>query len=107
MRVGAGGILGRWVQRPDAVKRRLIDYSRWLNESETITTVTASVAPATSPPLVITDLVVGPDGDKVAFYASGGVDREEYEVTFTVTTTLRQVWPHVVRFAIRESSLSE
>lgn len=80
----------------------MIDYSRWLDEGETVKSVEVSVTPETSPAFEIHTLAVSPEGDKLAYYARGGVDGEEYTATFTVTTSLRQAWPHDVRFAVRE-----
>lgn len=102
MRIGAHTLLGRYIQRPSAERRRLIDYSKWLSDGEVVTDVEVEVSPTTDPVFVIDRIVIGPDGDKIAYYASGGVDKEEYTATFTVTTSTDQSWPHDIRFGIRE-----
>jgi len=102
VRIGSVGLLGRYVQRPTADRRRVVDYSRFLSKGEVVKSVSVSVTPTTDPEFEIHTLVISPEGDKVAYYARGGVEGEEYTATFTVTTSLRQVWPHDIRFAVRE-----
>jgi hypothetical protein len=102
MRIGAYSILGRYVQQPNEIRRRLVNYSRWLEEGERITAVTAAVDNATTPPFEITDIVIGPDLDRFAYYAAGGVSGEEYTVTFTVTTSAGQTREDEILFDVRE-----
>lgn len=102
MRVGSGTLLGRYVQRPSDSLRRLLDYSKWLADGETVTAIAVTVTPATDTLFAVGTFVIGPDGQKVAYYASGGEDGEEYFADFKVTTTVRDSWTHTVRFAVRE-----
>lgn len=102
MRIGSVTLLGRYVQRPSANRRRLINYSKFLDAGEKLKSVSVSVAPVTSPAFEIHTLVISPDGNKLAYYARGGVEGEEYIATFNVQTTLRQIFPHDIRFAVRE-----
>lgn len=103
MRIGEYTLKGRIIQQPNENIRRLFNYSRWLEAGETLTSVTAAVTPVTSPPLVITNIVIDPDaGKKAAYYASGGVDGETYTATFTATTSIDQVREDEVQVAIRE-----
>lgn len=103
MRIGTYTLKGRFTQQPNENIRRLFDYSRWLEEGETLLSVTAAVSPTTSPALSVTNIVIDPDeGRKAAYYTSGGVDGEEYTVTFTATTSIAQTREDEVLVAIRE-----
>jgi len=102
MRLGAYSLIGRFVQSASADRRRLILANSWLEEGETITSVTAEVENSTSPVLLIDRIVIGPDGDRFAYYASGGVEGEEYTVTFTINTSAGQTRLDDVQIAIVE-----
>ena len=102
MRIGEYTLKGRVVQQPGENIRRLIDYTRWMETGEIILSVSVSVLPATSPSFVITNLVIDPDGQKVAYFASGGVDKEDYTATFVVTTNVTQTREDEILFGVRE-----
>lgn len=102
MRIGTYTLVGRFVQQPGEEIRRLIRYTDWLEEGETIQTVAASIDNATTPPLVVDTLLIDPDGDRIAFNASGGVDGEEYTVTFTITTSAGQTREDEVQIYVKE-----
>lgn len=102
MRIGSSTLLGRFVQSASANRRRLISYADRLNTGETITDVSVSIDNTTSPAFEIDNIVIGPDGDRIAFYAHGGVEKEEYVATFTVTTSLAQTYVDEARFGIVE-----
>lgn len=102
MRIGRYTKLGRVIQQPNENLRRLLDYSRWLEEGEVITEVAVSISPTTTPPFVIDSIVIGPDGDRFAYYAHGGEDGEDYVATFSITTSVAQVKEDEVLFGVRE-----
>jgi len=102
MRIGSYSLIGRYTQSAAADRRRLVLAAQWLEEGEVISTVTASVDNVTSPALLVDRIVIGPDGDKFAYYASGGVEGEEYVITFTVTTSVGQVREDEVQIAVVE-----
>ena len=102
MRLGAYSLIGRYVQSAGADRRRLILANSWLETGETITSVTVAIDNATSPALVIDRIVLGPDLDRFAYYASGGVEGEEYVVTFTINTSVGQTREDDVQIAIVE-----
>jgi hypothetical protein len=102
MRIGNYTILGRFTQQPNEDIRRLVNAVNWLVEGETILTVTAAIDETTTPPLVIDRIVIGPDGDKFAYYTSGGLDGTEYTVTFTTTTSAGQTREDELLFSIKE-----
>ena len=102
MRIGRYTKLGRVVQQPNDVLRRLVNYSHWLESGERITSVTAAIDNATATPFVITNIVLGPDADRFAYYASGGEDGEDYVVTFTIQTSVGQQREDEMLFGVRE-----
>jgi hypothetical protein len=102
MRIGDYTMLGRFVQSPNADRRRLINCAPWLSEGERVVLVSAAVDNATAPPFVIDRMVIDPEGQKFSYHASGGVLGEEYIATFTVTTSVGQVREDEVRFQVVE-----
>jgi len=102
MRLGRYSKLGRILQQPGEVIRRLVKYDRWLEEGERITDVAVSVLPVTVPPFVVDQIVIGPDADRFAYYASGGVDGEDYTATVTITTSIAQVREDELLFGVKE-----
>lgn len=102
MRIGRYTKLGRVLQQPNENLRRLAKYDAWLEPGELITEVAVSISPVTTPPFVIDNIVIGPDADRFAYYAHGGVDGEDYVATFTVTTSVAQVREDEILFGVRE-----
>lgn len=93
---------GRFVQQPSEEIRRLINYAPWLEEGETITSVSVDVDNSTTPPLVVDTLLIDPDGDRIAYNTSGGVDGEEYTLTFTITTSAGQTREDEILVNVKE-----
>lgn len=102
MRLGRYSLLGRVVQQPNENIRRLIKYDQWLEDGERITAVTAAVSPTSSTPFEVHTIVIGPDSDRFAYYTRGGVDGEDYTVTFTITTSVGQTREDEMLFGVRE-----
>lgn len=102
MRLGSYSLAGRFTQSAGADLRRLIKAGSWLEDGETITDIEVSIDNTTSPAFTIDRIVLGPDADRFAYYASGGVVGEEYVATFTITTSAGQTREDEVQFAIVE-----
>lgn len=102
MRLGRYTKAGRVVQQPGERIRRLFRLDQWLEEGERILTVTAAVDNDTDTPLVVDDIVIGPDSDRFAYYVSGGEDGEDYVVTFTITTSIGQTREDELLIGVRE-----
>lgn len=102
MRIGSYSLIGRYTQSAGADRRRLFKANSWLQAGETITDVSVSIDNTTSPVFVIDRITLGPDGDRFAYYASGGVEGEEYVATFTITTSAGQVREDEIQFAVVE-----
>ena len=102
MRIGEYSLAGRYVQSAGAERRRLIKADQWLESGERITAVTVALDNVTEPAFLIDRIVIGPDSDRFAYYASGGVEGEEYTATFTITTSAGQTLEVEVQVAIVE-----
>lgn len=102
MRIGRYTKAGRVIQQPSERLRRLFKLAEWLEEGERVVTVTAAVDNITDVPLVVDDIVIGPDYDRFAYYVSGGEDGEDYVITFTVTTSVGQTREDELLLGVRE-----
>ena len=98
----------RFTQGVNAVRRYVIDYTLDLGSGETVTSMPAPAITASQgqvdaalPLLVINDIVIGPGGLQVVFYASAGVAPGAYLVLFLATTSIGQVLDSVVAFNIK------
>lgn len=99
--------LDTYTKTPIEKKDRSINYSRWLQSGETITsvidvTVTASgfVDPAVTP-LEVNDYQPNAAGDGITYRVEGGDDGETYEIVFTVGTSTGEVEQDMVVFKVR------
>jgi hypothetical protein len=91
--------IGKYRKQPADRLRYRVDYSDWLDPGETITGVTHAVTPAG---LVVDGLVVDPGDTTVSFFASAGVDGEEYKVSITVTTSQGQIKEDEILYSVKD-----
>lgn len=101
-------LAARFTQGALAVRRYLIDYTLDLAVGESVVsmdtpqiTAEQGQSDAGAPALVINNVVIGPGGLQVLFYASVGVAPGSYTVLFLATTSVGQVFPTVVAFNIK------
>lgn len=81
--------IAKYVKAAGDRKRAQIDYTDWLDTGETVVSVVFTVdGVATSPPLVIDDIMVLPSGLGVQYYYSGGVDGTTYRVLAVLETNI-------------------
>lgn len=71
-----------------AVKLYTVDYSKWLQDTETLTSSVPSVSPTTTPPLTVTADVVQPDQKKVSLVVSGGVAGTDYQIDLVTSSNI-------------------
>ncbi len=80
-------LLARYKQQPGERLKKIIDLTKWLEESEEIESVTVkAVTPTTTTPFEVSSIVIDPDGKKFAYWITGGEDGETYTVEFTIST---------------------
>jgi hypothetical protein len=100
---GEAMMLGRYRQQPGERRKRGIDYTDFLEESEEVTNVTAAVTPEDADsPFVISNIAIDPDGLEWAYFSEGGNAGTTYAVLFTVTTNGGQRKQDTVEFDIEE-----
>jgi len=92
--------LGKFSKEPGERKLYTIDYSDWLNTSETITGLSFNITPATT--LVVDGDAIGSPATGVSFFVSGGTDGVSYTVEAVVTTSQGQIKEDQVLFNIKE-----
>lgn len=99
----------RFTQSPEEVKRYLLDYTLFLVAGESVTSIAANMTnlgtpPIGSPPLVVSNIVLGPGGLQALYFISGGINGQSYEVTFLATTSVGQVLQDVVEYDVTEKT---
>lgn len=98
-------MLGRYQQQPGERRKRGVDYTDFLEESEEVTNVTATVTPETDTPFVISSIAIDPEeGKEWIYYAEGGEHGETYSVLFTVTTNAGQRKQDTVEFDVENQN---
>lgn len=91
--------VGKFRKVPADRKRYVIDYADWLNEDETINSVSMSGSVAFDN-FYVDGYLVDTDGKQVVFYVSGGLSGVSYDVYATITTSLLQVKQDFVTFVV-------
>jgi hypothetical protein len=97
---GEAMMLGRYRQPPGDRRKRGIDYTDFLEDSEKVTSVVPTVTPVDS--FLITNIAIDPAGKEWAYFSEGGVDGVTYSVSFRVGTNGGQVKNDTVEFDIEE-----
>ena len=103
-------ILNTYVQHPGEVKQYRIDYSRWLDSSKSeviqamqpmpdITVLNDDSVASDTLTVNVTQFVN--ENTAAEYIVSGGVDGVNYELEFSMTTTLGQVTKNKVVFRIK------
>ena len=95
-------IINRYKQQPTDVRVRGVDFTLFCEQGENLVNVAVNtISPATTPPLVVTNLLIDPaTQQKMAYTVSGGVDGTEYSVTFTATFNTGNVLFETVIFDV-------
>jgi hypothetical protein len=93
--------IGKFRKDPTDRKRYIIDYTDWLNETETISTVTAT-GNVVDDNFFVDGYIVNTGGKEVIFYVSGGLSGKEYDVTIKITTSLQQIKEDYVTYVVTD-----
>lgn len=73
-------------------RRRLhLDYSRWLEDSETLTVLTPTITPVTVPPLAIDEQYFDTPAKQAVIFATGGLLNTTYNIELVATTSEGQI----------------
>jgi hypothetical protein len=83
-------------------KRYSIDFDEWLEDGETLVTVTYAITPDTASGLDTSDEAIAINGRSCEFYAEDGDDGVTYNVVATATTSAEQVKEVEITFFVRD-----
>lgn len=91
-------LLGRRTISPGDARRYAIDYSAWLNTTETLSTFTFAVDAGLA---TVTSYSVSSDGKSVVFYIHGAtLATVDFNVTVAAVTTLSQTRNDHIAFLV-------
>lgn len=92
--------LGKFVKTPNERKRYTVDYTNWLETTETLATVDFTVDPPGSLEIDADEIL--PGNKKVMYFVSGGDDAVTYRVPILVTTSTGQTKEDVVYYIVKD-----
>jgi hypothetical protein len=90
--------LGQYTKTPGERKRYSVDYYDWLDQGERIFGVTFETYVTDG--FEVDAFQIDPDGTRVIFFVSGGLDDTAYTVNVKMTTTGGQVKEDEILFVI-------
>lgn len=93
--------VGKFRKGPDDRKRYIVDYADWLNESETVSTVTCT-GNVDADGFFVDGYLVAAGGKEIIFYVSGGITGREYNVSVTIGTSLLQIKEDYITFVVTD-----
>lgn len=93
--------LGRYTKTPIERKRYVVDYTDWLDTSETVTGVTFTPSPIDGSGFQIDAYTIDPTGKTVAMFVAGGADGTQYTLDIQATTSGGQIKEDQVLFSVR------
>lgn len=96
--------LGSFTKTPAERKRYAIDYSEWLDVTETLHDVTFVVTPTTTTPFVVDAVSTNTANTTVVFFVSGGDTSKQYTVDVKAYTSGGQTKEDTVLFNVRDAS---
>jgi len=94
--------LARFIQSPSERKRYVIDYADWLSTGETVSSFTFTVSPTTAPAFIVNGTGLSLTNTDIIFFASGGVDGQNYKVEVFATTSIGEIKEDVILFDVRD-----
>jgi len=90
--------LGSYIKSPTEHKQYVIDYSKWLEDGETLVSSVFSVSPSD---MTVDTVVIDGTGTLLSFFVTAGTNAVYYVVTVQVTTSIGQVKEDTVHFNVR------
>lgn len=95
--------LGSFTKTPAERKRYAIDYSEWLDITETLSNVVFTVSPATTTPFVVDAVSTSANNTTVVFFVNGGDTGKQYTVDVKAYTSGGQTKEDTVLFNVRDA----
>lgn len=93
--------LGSYIKSPNENKQYVIDYSKWLEDGETLVSSVFSVSPAG---MTVGTNVIDGTGTLLSYFVSGGSNGVYYVLTVRVTTNIGQIKEDTVHYNVRASA---
>ena len=94
-------VLAKFDQSPNERIRYSIDYTEWLDTTESVSTMEFVVTPVTTPPFVMDGYFIV-DDKTVVFYTSGGVDQTDYKMEVFCSTSDSQIREDIITYKVRD-----
>lgn len=95
-------LVARYKQQSGERRKRTVDYTNILATGVTISSVTSSVAPTTSPVLTVSSITVASSGKSYSYFVSGGLTDNDYLIEFFVTLSDTQIREDEVEVTIED-----
>ena len=95
-------LVARYNQQSGERRKRTVDYTNILATGVTISSVTSSVAPTTSPVLTVGTITVAAGGKSYSYFVSGGLTDNDYLIEFFVTLSDTQIREDEVEVTIED-----
>ena len=95
-------VLAKFTKHPEDKKRYIVDYSKWLDEGETIASVYITVVPDTTSDFNVPFNQIDNTQTRVSFFVDGGNDGETYSVVIKMTTSAGQVKIDHITFIVSD-----
>mgnify|MGYP006277980311 CR=1 FL=1 len=95
-------LIARYKQQSGERRKRTLDYSNVLPTGVTISAVTSTLAPTTSPALAVSSITVATNGKSFSYFVSGGLTDNDYLIEFFVTLSDTQIREDEVEITIED-----
>lgn len=80
------GVLGKFVQTSSERKEKVLDYSQWLGDGETLTSLAFAITPLGNAPVVV-DKTINVPATTANIFISGGDNGKQYKIIITAQTS--------------------
>lgn len=94
--------LAKFFKTPAERKRYMLDYSDWLDTSETLSTAIFTVTPTDATPIEVDAYSISSSGTELVFFVNYGTDAVTYTVDVKITTSGGQTKEDQILFLVRE-----
>jgi hypothetical protein len=95
------GVIKSFLKAANERRRLYLDYTCWLEDTETLTDLQVSISPLTeAAPLIVNTAYTDVDHKKLTMYVSGGIAGTVYRTAIVVRTNQGQVKQDVLGFKV-------
>lgn len=94
--------LGKFTKTPVERKRYALEYADWLDTTETVSSVTFTVTPIDTVPLVVDASSISSSGTEVVFFINYGTTGTTYTLDIQITTSGGQIKEDQILFVVKD-----